>query len=63
MEGETRELRFVFLEIFALEDPLFSSARQTFVTEIDKWYIIELYDNLYRVLFIKTVNNQEQKYC
>ena len=36
MEGETRELRFVFFEIFVLEDPLFSSARQTFVTEINE---------------------------
>ena len=36
MEGETREFRFVFLEILELEDPLFSSTRQTFVTEVDK---------------------------
>ena len=33
IEGETSELRFVFLETFVLEDALFPSTPQTFVTK------------------------------
>ena len=33
IEGETSELRFVFLEIFAFADPLVSSTRHMFLTK------------------------------